>query len=62
MELKWDWKCTMQTMWQRFLPKALKKGGEIEVRDQEGHAQTLTVLDAIPYGHKVAIEDIQRTR
>ncbi len=39
--------------------EGIEKGVEIEVRDQEGHAQTLTVLDAIPYGHKVAI-DIQK--
>lgn len=40
--------------------EGIEKGVEIEVRDQGGHAQTLTVLDAIPYGHKVAIEDIPK--
>lgn len=38
--------------------EGIEKGAEIEVRDQHGQAQRIAVLNDIPYGHKVAIEDI----
>ena len=38
--------------------KPLLPGMDVEVRDEDGHAETVTLLSAIPYGHKIAIRDI----
>ena len=34
-------------------------GDEVEVRDKRGNAWRVTVLDDIPYGHKIALEDME---
>ena len=36
----------------------VQAGDEVEVRDRKGQAQRVVVLDAIPYGHKIALEDM----
>ena len=35
------------------------RGSEVEMRDKKGSSGSITVLDDIPYGHKIAIRDIQ---
>ena len=32
---------------------------EVIIRDKAGHAQTMHTLSAIPYGHKIAVCDIE---
>lgn len=36
----------------------MKQGMDVEVRDKKGNAEIITVLGDIPYGHKIALEDI----
>ena len=37
----------------------LKAGTDVEMRDKKGHSERITLLSDIPYGHKIAIRDIQ---
>ena len=37
-------------------------GTEVEVRDKKGNAQRVVVNEEIPYGHKLALEDIEASR
>lgn len=34
-------------------------GAEIEVRDKQGRLQMFKALDPIPYGHKIAVKEIE---
>lgn len=38
--------------------EGVRDGTQVEVRDQQGRAQVLTVYGDIPYGHKIALRDI----
>ena len=33
----------------------MKKGMSVEIHDKKGHSETITLLDDIPYGHKIAL-------
>lgn len=35
------------------------KGEQVDVRDTKGQSMIITVLDDIPYGHKIAIKDMK---
>nr|WP_319487788.1 UxaA family hydrolase [uncultured Caproiciproducens sp.] len=35
------------------------KGTEVEIRDKKGNSEIIKVLDDVPYGHKIALRDIQ---
>ena len=36
----------------------MKKGMSVEIHDKKGHSETITLLDDIPYGHKIALCDL----
>ncbi len=36
----------------------VKAGTQVEVRDKKGNSEIITVVDNIPYGHKIALADI----
>lgn len=36
----------------------VKAGTQVEVRDKKGDGQIITVIDDIPYGHKIALDAI----
>lgn len=38
--------------------KAVAEGMTVAVRDTHGNTEDMTVLAAIPYGHKIAVRDI----
>ena len=38
----------------------MKKGMSVEIHDKKGHSETITLLDDIPYGHKIAVTDIPK--
>ena len=38
----------------------IKDGTTVEVRDSAGNSQTLTVIGDVPYGHKIALENIPK--
>ncbi|WP_230867652.1 UxaA family hydrolase [Iocasia frigidifontis] len=33
-------------------------GDEVEMHDKKGHSQIIDVLGEVPYGHKIALQDI----
>ena len=35
-------------------------GTEVEVRDKKGNAETVKVIGDVPYGHKIAVNDIKK--
>lgn len=35
------------------------EGIEVEVRDKKGNSEIIKVLSDVPYGHKIALKDIQ---
>lgn len=35
-------------------------GTEVEVRDKKGQSETITVHGDVPYGHKIALQDIAK--
>lgn len=37
-----------------------KAGCKVEVRDKKGESSSLTLLNDIPYGHKIALRDIHK--
>lgn len=38
--------------------EGMADGQVVTLKDKAGHAQPLTVIGNVPYGHKVAVEDI----
>lgn len=38
--------------------KQLLLGMEVELRDENGNSETITLRGSVPYGHKIAIRDI----
>ena len=34
-------------------------GTQVEIRDKKGQREVVTVKGAVPYGHKIAVRDIQ---
>lgn len=36
----------------------VKDGDEIEIQDKRGNTETVTVKDDVPYGHKIATQNI----
>lgn len=38
--------------------EGVSKGQEVEVRDKKGQSWIITVLEDIPYGHKIALTEI----
>lgn len=38
----------------------LKAGMEVEVRDKKGRSETIVLRDDIPYGHKLALCNLQK--
>ena len=39
--------------------EGIQAGAEIEVRDKKGESVVIRALDPIPYGHKVAVREIE---
>lgn len=35
------------------------KGTEVEIRDKKGHSEIVAMLSDVPYGHKIAVKDIE---
>jgi altronate dehydratase small subunit len=38
----------------------IKDGDTVEIRDKSGHAEKITVIGDIPYGHKIALKVIHK--
>lgn len=36
----------------------VKDGDEIEIRDKKGNSEIVKTIGDVPYGHKIAVEDI----
>ena len=37
----------------------VKSGDDVEVRDKTGEREVLSVIGDVPYGHKIALRDLQ---
>ena len=35
-------------------------GTAVDVRDKKGNSETITVIGDVPYGHKIAVRDIEK--
>lgn len=38
----------------------IEDGMEVQIRDKKGATETAVVLGQVPYGHKIAVRDIQK--
>ena len=38
----------------------VRNGDQVEIRDKKGHSEAVHVIGDIPYGHKIAVCDIQK--
>lgn len=59
MELKLGLKVHEADNVATIFAEGISKGSQVEIRDKSGNKQLLTVLDNIPYGHKVAVANIK---
>ncbi len=60
MEQKYGLKVNPKDNVATLFANGIEKGDEIIVRDKAGNAETIRTLTAIPYGHKIAVFDINQ--
>ncbi len=60
MELKLGLKVHEADNVATIFAEGILKGTQVQIRDKSGNTQMLTVLNDIPYGHKVAVIAINK--
>jgi altronate dehydratase small subunit len=59
MELKLALKVSDQDNVATIFASGVSAGSEVEMRDKQGRSECITVLNDIPYGHKIAVTAIR---
>lgn len=60
MELKLGLKVHEADNVATIFAEGISKGTQVQIRDKSGNTQMMTVLNDIPYGHKVAVVAINK--
>ncbi len=60
MELKLGLKVHEADNVATIFAEGISKGTQVQIRDKSGNTQMITVLNDIPYGHKVAVVAINK--
>ena len=60
MEIKLALKVNDKDNVATIFANGITDGTEVEIRDKKGNAETVTVIGDVPYGHKIAVQDIKK--